>query len=84
MSQEEIETLDNVSFFKNDMRYDKINVSDPYPDPHWFCSAGSGSRRTKITQKKGKREENFQFWLLDVLFWGLKASPVAWTSFMED
>jgi hypothetical protein len=26
---------------------------------------------------------NFFFLMLDVFFWGLKTSPVAWTSFMD-
>jgi hypothetical protein len=43
----------------------------------------SGSRRTKTTHKK---ENNYLISfceVLDVLFKGLKASLVAWTSFME-
>jgi hypothetical protein len=61
-------------------------VSDPDPDPHgstliWV--AGSGSRRAKMTHKNRKKYEFSCFEVLDVLFWGLKASPVAWTSFME-
>jgi hypothetical protein len=51
--------------------------SDPYPD------SGSGSRRTKITHKNRKIFEISCFEELDVLFCGLKASSVAWTSFME-
>ncbi len=42
--------------------------------------SGSGSRRAKMMTHKN-RILNFMFWVLDVLFWGLKASPVAWTSF---
>jgi hypothetical protein len=38
---------------------------------------------TKMTQKNIKKVINFIFEVLDVLFLGLKASPVAWTSFME-
>ncbi len=34
-------------------------------------------------QKIEKRTEFSSFEVLDVLFWGLKASPVAWESFME-
>ncbi len=55
-------------------------------DPHSFWSAGSGSavgiriRRAKINHKS---EENSSLEVLDVLFWGMKTSPVAWTSFME-
>jgi hypothetical protein len=44
---------------------------------------GSGSRRAKITNKKRKKFKNLFFEFIDVLFWGLKASPVAWTSFTE-
>jgi hypothetical protein len=35
------------------------------PDPHSFWSAGSGSRRAKMTHKS---EENSSFEVLDVLF----------------
>ncbi len=42
--------------------------------------SGSGSRRSKIT-KKNKEISCFE--VLDILFSGLKASPVAKTSFME-
>jgi hypothetical protein len=45
---------------------------DPDPDPHW--EYGSGSRRTKITHKS---EENSSFEMLDVLFQGMKTSPLA-------
>ncbi len=34
----------------------------------------------KITHKS---EENSSFEVQDVLFWGMKTSPVAWTSLME-
>jgi hypothetical protein len=51
------------------------------PDPHSNC--GSGSRRAKMTHKKRKSTEFSCFEVLDVLFWGLKASSVAWASFME-
>jgi len=40
--------------------------------------SGSGSRRAKMNQKHRKKLINFIFEVLDVLFWGLKASPVAW------
>ncbi len=49
--------------------------------PHKQCF---GSRSAWIPidfdRKKGR---NFKFWsmVLDVLFWGLKASPIAWTSY---
>ncbi len=46
------------------------------------CRSGSGSRRAIWTTNR-KSEEISCFEMLDVLFWGLKASPVAWTSFME-
>jgi hypothetical protein len=36
-----------------------------------------------MTQKIEKRREFSSFEVLDVLFWGLKASSVAWASFME-
>ncbi len=56
----------------------RINFDRLDPDPHW--EYGSGSRRAKMTNKS---EENSSFGALDVLFSGRKASPVAWTSFME-
>ncbi len=40
-------------------------------------------RRAKMTQKIEKRTEFSSFEVLDVLFRGLMASPVAWASFME-
>ncbi len=51
---------------------------DPDPDPH--CEYGSGSRRVNMTHKS---EENSSFEVLDVFFWGMKTSPVAWKSYME-
>jgi hypothetical protein len=36
------------------------------------------------TKKKEKSEEIFCFEVLNVLFGGLKASPVAWTFFMKE
>jgi hypothetical protein len=36
-----------------------------------------------MIQKNRKRTEFSSFEVLDVLFGGLKASPVAWASFME-
>jgi hypothetical protein len=36
-----------------------------------------------MTHKIEKSTECSCFEVLDVLFWGLKASPVAWASFME-
>ncbi len=35
---------------------------DPDPDPHWFCSAGSGSRRAKIIQRNRAMWRIFLFW----------------------
>jgi hypothetical protein len=41
-------------------------------------------REGKIIYKKNrKREENPCFEVLDVLVWGLEASPVAWKPFIE-
>jgi hypothetical protein len=37
----------------------------------------------KWTTKIEKSSEISCFEVLDVLFWGLKASPVAWTSFLK-
>jgi hypothetical protein len=61
------------------------------PDPDWIrlesgqwigCSEpGSGSRRAKMTHKNIYKKLSFE--VLDVFFGGLKASSVAWTSFME-
>ncbi len=34
-------------------------------DPHWFWSAGSGSRSAKMTNKNIKKERNFMFWSAD-------------------
>ncbi len=60
-------------------------------DPHWFWSAGSGSRRTKMTHKKGKKFRSFKSWSatrcsllraeglscsLDVLYGGLGISEM--------
>jgi len=53
------------------------------PDPHSNCGSGTGSRRAKKFNKNRKRTEFSCFEVLDVLFSGLKASPVAWPSFME-
>ncbi len=60
----------------------------------WAAGSGSGSAyklriRIRIQEgkngpKKLKKGQNYSsFEVLDVLFWGLKASPVAWASFME-
>jgi hypothetical protein len=52
---------------------------EPDPDLHLKCGSGSESRRAKMTHKYEKNKE----FMPDVLFWGLKASPVACASFME-
>jgi hypothetical protein len=45
----------------------------------------SGLRRAKMTHTNRKRFRNILcFEGLDVLFYGLKASPVAWTAVMEN
>ncbi len=51
----------------------------------WVAGSGSGSRRAKMTPKYRKSKDFSCFEMLDVLFWGLKASPspVACASFME-
>ncbi len=51
----------------------RIQIADPDPDP------GGLKCPTKIE----KSIEFSCFEVLDFLFWGLKASPVAWASFME-
>jgi hypothetical protein len=46
------------------------------------CGSGSGSRWANIAHKNRKKVNKFHiliFEVLDVLFWGLKASPVAWS-----
>ncbi len=50
-----------------------IRIRNPDPDP------GGQKWPTKI----GKNLESSCLEVLDVLFWGLKSSPVAWTSFTE-
>jgi hypothetical protein len=65
-----------------------IRVSVPDPDsirsvdPDSESGSRSGFRRAKITHKNIKNLEISCF-VLDVLIRGLKASSVAWTSFME-
>jgi hypothetical protein len=67
----------------------RVSNPDPYQDPHgsaliWAAGSGSGSRKVKKCPKKiEKRTEFSSFEVLDVLFWGLKASPVAWEYFMK-
>ncbi len=51
----------------------RIQIADPDPDP------GGQKWPTKME----KSTEFSYSEVLDVLFWGLKASPVAWASFME-
>ncbi len=51
----------------------RIHIADPDPDP------GGQKLSTKIE----KSTEFSCFEVLDVLFWGLKASPVTWASFIE-
>ncbi len=51
----------------------RILIADPDPDP--------GGK--KWPKKIEKRTEFSSFEVFDVHFWGLKASPVAWESFME-
>ncbi len=46
--------------------------------------SGSGARRAKMTQKNRKSSKISSFEVLYVLFWGLKTSSVARTSFMEE
>jgi hypothetical protein len=53
---------------------DSIRSVDPYSE------SKRGSRRAKMTHKNIKK---LSFEVLDVFFGGLKASSVAWTSFME-
>jgi hypothetical protein len=53
------------------------------PYPYADSQSGSGSKRAKITHKKKRRLINFPFEVLDVVFLGLKASPVTWTFFMK-
>jgi hypothetical protein len=60
----------------------KSSVSDPHsirlvdPNPDSESGSGSGSRRAKISTKIEKKIRNFMFEVL-------KASPIAWTCFME-
>jgi hypothetical protein len=46
------------------------------PDPHWFWSAGSGSRSKKAKRPTKNRKKGFHVSeVLDVLFRGLTAFP---------
>ncbi len=54
---------------------DSIRSADPYPDPD------PGGQKLPI--KIGKNSEISRFEVLNILFWGLKTSSVAWTAFME-
>jgi hypothetical protein len=63
----------------------RVAHPDPDLDPHgsaliWVAGSGSDPGGQKWPTKKEKKS-CFEF--LDVLFWGLKASPVAWASFIE-
>jgi len=44
--------------------------------------SGSGSRRAKMTHTNRKSSQISFFEVLNVFFWGMKASFVAWTSFI--
>jgi hypothetical protein len=57
------------SIFSSVVDPDRLDLD---PDPHW--EYGSGSRRAKMTYKSEKKSS---FEVLDVLFGGPKASPVA-------
>ncbi len=50
-------------------------------DPDSIRSVDPGGQ--KWSTKTGKSSEISCFEVLDVLFWGLKASPIAWTFFIE-
>jgi hypothetical protein len=58
---------------------------DPAPDCIRIQEKPSALKREHPALQKMKFINCFLFFLevLDVLFWGLKASPVAWTSFMK-
>ncbi len=85
--------LNLILFFncwRNSHSLIKISISDPdwiriqlvrSVDPD--SESGSESKRAKMTHKSRNFLENSCFEVLDVLFWGLKASSVAWKSFME-
>ena len=58
----------------------RIRIQNADPDPDQDPDPGGQKCPTKIT----KRNRIFMFCqVLHVLIWGLKASPVAWPSFME-
>ncbi len=82
-------TRRNVKLFFFYKHEDKLTVSYLISTKTMFQHQGfgsgsvSGSRRAKMTQKIEKTTEFSSFEVLHVLFWGLKASPVAWASFME-
>jgi hypothetical protein len=50
------------------------------PDPHWFWSTGSGSRRANMILKN--RKKGILFEVLEVPFKGWKLLK-AWTSFIK-
>jgi hypothetical protein len=58
-------------------------VHEPMLDAVYRTWTGSGprSRRTKYDPQKNLKISCYE--VLDILFWGLKATSVAWTSFME-
>jgi hypothetical protein len=54
------------------------------PGFNQVSGSASGSRRAKYPQKQKKvKKKKLCFEVLDVLFGGLKASPVIWMSVME-
>ncbi len=52
-----------------------IQIRNPYPDPD------PGGQKWPAKTEKSLEISCFE--VLDVLFWGMKASPVPWTSFMD-
>jgi hypothetical protein len=56
-----------------------IRSVDPYPDRIRNPDPDPGQKMTH----KNRKNKKFRFKVLDVLFRGLKAFSVAWTSFME-
>jgi hypothetical protein len=61
--------------------HDNIESSVVDPDPHWFWSDESGSRRAKITQKKFKKVTKFKFGRVGCL--SFEGFSNRLTSFME-
>ncbi len=56
----------------------RISIRSVYPYPDSDSESGWGYRRAEKTHKIKLRNL-----MLDALFWGLRASSVAWKSFME-